>query len=141
MLLELTIYPTYLGIKFFNSSSQDIRLWESENSWGWDSISFQLKCVSGENIPVIRRKSRDWTENAPDFFVLPPEESHEMRLNINDGWWEVSENFLEWKDRQILVRARYEVGPTPEADKYNVSIGTILSDWVVSKPPHSWLRI
>jgi hypothetical protein len=139
LLLELLIYSNFLGLRFTNSSAQEIRLWESENSWGWFSIFLQLKDQSNKDGAVIKRKSREWTENAPDFFALAPGQSHELRLDINDGWWEVSKDISQWKDAPVLVQAKYEVARTAEADKHTVFVGSAASDWVQSRPPHDWL--
>lgn len=139
MHLALTIHSDHLSVTVSNTASQELRLWELENSWGWFSISFHLKGESDENIYIIKRSSRDWTRDGPSFFVLSPGETREIQLDIKDGWWDIDQAIAQLKDEPISVRASYQVDPTPESDEFDVFVGSVLSDWVFSSPPHSWL--
>lgn len=137
--LELTVHSSHLSVTILNTVSQEIRLWDLENSWGWFSFSLYLSSELDKNIQIRERKSREWTKNGPYFFVLSPRKSCEIKLNINDGWWERSKGLPALKDEPISVRVRLKVGPSPEAEEYGVFVGTVLSDWVLSMPPHAWL--
>lgn len=139
MRIETVIHPDHVCIVISNTACLEKRIWEFRNSWGWDSISFHLKKESEEKTRIIKRMPRDWTRNMPSFFVLKQGESREIQLNINDGWWDKGENLSNLKDVPVLVRACLKIGPSPEAEKYGVFVGTVLSDWVVSMPPHGWL--
>lgn len=122
-----------------NTSSEAIRLWESWNSWGWYALSIELKSDLDPRVRIIKRQVRDWTINGPTYLTLAPGESHEIKLDVNDGWWEWDGDLSELRDEPLSVRVRYEVGPTPESEKLGVFVGTVLSDWVASMPPHTWL--
>lgn len=139
MFLDLIIYSNHLGIKFINPSSQAMRLWELENSWGWYSISLQVIEETAKNLLTVKRKTREWTENAPEFFVLQPGESREMRMEMQDGWWDMSGELHDLHDRPVIIRAVYTVDKTPESDSFGVFTGVVYSDWVHSVPPHEWL--
>ncbi|MBE9072208.1 hypothetical protein [Microcystis sp. LEGE 08355] len=139
MHLELTLHSNSLEVKILNTSSKEVRLWELENSWGWYSISLLLREDSDKQTQVIKRTSRDWTKNGPYFFVLSPGEARKIPLNTKDGWWDWNHGVSELKNKLISIRARLEIDPSPEAKKYSVFVGSVLSDWVVSLPPHSWL--
>lgn len=43
------------------------------------------------------------------------------------------------KDKPLSIRVSYSVDPTPESDEYGVFVGSVVSDWVTSQPPHDWL--
>jgi hypothetical protein len=137
MRLKLTIHADHLSVTVFNELSHERRLWDLENSWGWDSFSFELSTETGGQWQ-IRRRPREWTKNGPTFMVLPPGGSRNLRFNLNDGWWEAGE-VSGLKDQTIRVRPRLEIGPTPEAEQYGVFVGAVLGEWVVSTPPHRWL--
>jgi hypothetical protein len=137
--LELRLHSDHLSVNVLNTSAQELRIWELENSWGWDSFSFHLRVESDKEIRILKRKFREWTRNAPTYFVLSPGESRQMRLDMNDGWWEMDQDLSKLKDELIWVRATYSVDLSPEAEKYGVFVSTTLSDWVISRPPHGWL--
>lgn len=139
--LELLLPSDRLAVLLFNRSSQEVRIWELENSWGWYSFSFELKRESDPDAHRIVRKPRDWTKNGPTFQTLPPGSSREIAFCIDDGWWEVSEDLKRLQDEPILIRCRYEVGPSQEAEEYCVFVGTVSSNWFVSLPPHTWLEV
>lgn len=139
MHIKLKIYPDHLGAIIMNKSSQEIRLWDLENSWGWYTLSLCLRGESEEQVYIVKRKPRDWTKNAPYFFVLFPGENREIQIDIKDGWWDVCKELSYLKDKSIFVRARYDVVPSPEAEEYCVFTGTVLSNWAVSTPEHHWL--
>ena len=139
MRLVLTIHANELSVKISNSSSDEIRLWELENSWGWDSISLHLKKESDAHIYVIKRAVRDWTKNGPYFFTLSSGETREIFLNIKDEWWEWSQDISALRDQPILVRAQLSVISSSEAEKHGVFLGDVVSDWILAAPPHPWL--
>jgi hypothetical protein len=138
MQLTLRIQSDHLMVTVLNPTSSEIKLWELENSWGWDSFAFELRSESGGQVFTIKRATRDWTKNGPTFFVLAPGESRDLRFHINDGWWEI-EDLSALKNKAIEVRAKLNISRTPEAEQYGVFVGTVLSSWAVSTPPHSWL--
>ena len=137
MRLELAIHFNRLSVTILNPSSQDQRLWDLENSWGWDSFSFELKAEAGGQFH-IRRKPREWTKNGPHYFVLLPGGARAVRFDLNDGWWEM-EDLAGLQGEAIAARARLQIDPSPEAEQYGIFVGTLLSEWVVSTPPHGWL--
>jgi hypothetical protein len=138
MHLELSVRASDLSVTVSNSSSQELRLWELENSWGWFSFAVEVQGESGVS-GIIKRAPREWTRNAPTYFTLAAGERREIILNLKDGWWESDEGLSELKDDSLRVRVRYEVGPTPESESLGVFVGTDLSEWVESTPPHTWL--
>jgi hypothetical protein len=138
MQLTLRIQSDHLAVTVSNLSSSKVRLWDLENSWGWDSFSFELRSESAERLFAIKRKVREWTKNGPAYFVLSSGESRDLLFSIEDGWWEI-EDLLAWKKKTILVRARLNVNWSAEAEHNGVFVGEVLSEWVVSAPPHKWL--
>jgi hypothetical protein len=138
MQLTLRIQSDHLVVIVLNLSSNEIKLWDLENSWGWDSFAFELQSESNEQLFTTKRTTRDWTKNGPTYFFLSPGESRDLRFQINDGWWEI-EDLSELKNETILVRARLNTNWSSEAEQYGVFVGTVLTEWVVSTPPHNWL--
>jgi hypothetical protein len=135
--LELVIHGRQLMVTITNSTAQEQRLWEWNNSWGWWSVSFQVRNEAGKIIEMVR-KSRDWTKNGPVYFVLQPQEELKVSIDLHDGWWEVAGANAR-NDRPVELRARLRIAPTTESDQLGVFTGDVTSHWIVSRPPHDWL--
>jgi len=129
-----------------NSSAQELRLWEWDNSWGWYSLAFQARVDSSREIE-IRHKSREWTKNGPTYFIVLPHEKQEVSIDPRDGWWELADagsvgpELASWQDRTVEIRVRLQIEPTPESDQFGIFTGTVFSEWIASRPPHGWLPI
>jgi hypothetical protein len=139
MQLTLKIQSDHLDVIMGNPSSQGLRVWEFENSWGWFSTTVYLKDQLTEREKVIRRAEREWTRNFPSSFIIPAGGERLLRLNLLDGWWELGEEILQFKNKPVSVNVKYKVDPTPESSKFGVFVGEALSNWVPSIPPHRWL--
>ncbi|MBA4055211.1 MAG: hypothetical protein C0490_10900 [Marivirga sp.] len=139
MRLDLDLHLNQLVIVLTNMSSQEIILWETNNQIGWESISFHLKSQSSNAISVIKRKVRDWTGAGLTVLKLPPGGVHTLKINLKDGWWDIDEAKNNLNNETILIQAVFESAPSSEAKENGVFVGTVYSNWVVSKPPHDWL--
>ena len=137
--LELTIHPDHPVVKVLNTSSEELRLWELDNSWGWFAFSIEIIGEVHQESRIIRRGLREWTKNGPVYFTLVPGESRTISLRLKDGWWDLPEDIAKLKDEPLSVLARYEVASTPEARQYDVFVGSVVSNRVISEPPHGWL--
>jgi hypothetical protein len=137
--LTLTICSSNLCVTVLNTSSQELRLWELENSWGWFSFSLYLRGEMDEEVRIIKRMSRDWTKNGPYFYVLSPAESRNIQLNINDGWWDKPASLSKLYNASIYVRTTLNIDPSPEADEFDIFVGTVQSNEILSVSPHLWL--
>jgi hypothetical protein len=141
MRLELTIRASHLDLALTNTSDQQVRLWELHNSWGWFSISLEVRAAPDQaaEAAVIRRAPREWTKDGPTYFELAPDESRGVVLDLHDGWWVRDEALALDTRAPLWVRARLHIAPTPQSDELGVYTGTQDSDWVASQPPHNWL--
>lgn len=144
--LDLILRAGPLTVAILNSSAQERRLWEWQNSWGWYSLAVQVRGAADQQIE-IKRRWRDWTKNGPVYFVVPPRGSRDVSIDLQDGWWEAADaifpNWLpaSWKDHPVELRARLRIEPTPESERFDVFTGTVFSEWIVSRPPHGWLPV
>jgi hypothetical protein len=139
--LELSIRRDHLAVTIVNSSLQDERLWDWNCSWGWWSLSIQVREKGGRQIE-IHRETRDWTKNGPIYFVLHSRERQERSIELRDGHWAIPElPNGDWQSQPVELRACFQVGPTPESSEFGVFTGTVFSEWVTSMPPHDWLPL
>jgi len=121
------------------ASGDPVRLWEPQNSWGWGAISIELRADGGDSSHFVERRERDWTKNGPTYFVLAPGEMRDFPVRLDDGWWHLGYDFSSVIGRPFQVRAWWRTPPTPEAAELGVWVGTLVSDWAASTPPHHWL--
>src|SRR5258708_19970636 len=134
------LYRDHVEVYVKNTTSAELRLWELWNSWGYWSIYLELRDERASSIYIIvRRRDTEFTGNDPGYFALAPGERHALYIDLGDGWWERDEAIAHLKDIPLSVRISYHVEPSPQADELGVFVGSALSDWVTSVPPHDWL--
>lgn len=138
--LSLSVQSDQLVVILSNTSSKQLKIWGSQNLWGWGNLSFRLKKYGSNNGEyIIKRSDREWTGNESSLLKILPGKSHEFNTNLKDGWWDVDEAISKFKDESILIQAVFNSLTSEEAKEKGVFIGELKSDWVVSEPPHKWL--
>lgn len=89
MEIEPVLYRDHLEVYLRNTSLMELRLWELWNSWGWWSISFQIRDEQDSGVYTIKHThNHEWTKNGPTYFVIAPNERYGIYIDLNDGWWE-----------------------------------------------------
>jgi hypothetical protein len=58
---------------FTNVSSEPQAVWEYWNSWGYQTISFELTTVGGKRF-LVSKPQEDFTRNFPSTFLIEPGE-------------------------------------------------------------------
>ena len=99
--------------------------WETWNSWGYQTISFELTASSGSKI-VISKRQQDFTVNGPSTFVIPPGE-HQIYAVKLDKSWEARPIVPKANKTSVALKAIYEVPSTPEAGQHKVWVGHLES--------------
>jgi hypothetical protein len=144
--LQLTIQGLQLALAVTNSSGRELRAWEWHNSWGWQSLTFELRLDDGLRVEIAH-KAREWTKNGPDYFSLAPSESCTLSIDLRDGWWELvggdKARFAQsgWREKPLGLRARLQISSTPESDRLGIFTGIVYSEWTTSHPPNDWLDL
>jgi len=108
-----------------NTSSEQQAVWEYGNSWGYQTISFELTAVDGKKFLVSRREE-DFTRNFPSTFQIEPGE-HQVYAIRFDERWDTQPSLPKADEESISLKAIYEVPPTPEAARYRVWTGRLES--------------
>jgi hypothetical protein len=106
-----------------NVSSEPQAVWEYWNSWGYQTISFELTTVGGKRFLVSKRQE-DFTRNFPSTFLIEPGE-HQVYAIPLDQWWETHPALPKTDEMRITLKAVYEVSATPEAAQYKVWTGRV----------------
>ena len=108
-----------------NTSSEQQAAWEYWNSWGYQTISFELTTADGKKFLVSRREE-DFTMNFPSTFLIEPGE-HQVYAIRFDKRWDTQPSLPKTDEESISLKAIYEVRPTPEAARYKVWTGRLES--------------
>ena len=116
--------PDEFYVVLTNISSEPQAVWETWNSWGARTISFEF--TFGNNPPiVVARGPEDFTKNGPSTFLIPPGEHKIYPIRL-DKWWDVR-SIPKSAEAQVSLKAIYEVPVTPEAATYHVWTGRVES--------------
>ncbi len=134
--LGLSIDSGQLEITLANVSEKALHLWELDNPWGWETLSFKLK--SGGNEYTIRRQAK-YSEQEATLFKLPPGESRAISVSLGEKWWILGHLPQGMRGSPLEIQARLDIPVYPETEANKAFYGWVRSEWVRSVPPHTWL--
>ena len=104
-----------------NVSSEPQAVWEDWNSWGYQTVSFELTTVDRKKF-LVSRQQEVFTVNSPSTFLLEPGEHQVYAIRL-DKEWETRPALPKANETPVSLKAIYEVSPTPEAAQYKVWTG------------------
>ena len=116
--------PHEFYVVLTNISNEPQPVWETGNSWGSQTISFEFTLPDKRSV-VVSKGPEYFTVNRPSTFLITPGEHKVYPIRL-DKWWDVG---AIPKSPGILVslKAIYQVSYTPEAAEYHVSTGRVES--------------
>ena len=116
--------PDEFYVVLTNVSNEAQFVWETWNSWGSGTISFEF--TFGNNPPIrVARGPEDFMRNFPSTFLIPPGEHQVYPIRL-DKWWDIG-SIPKSTETPLSLRAIYEVPVTPEAATYHVWTGRVES--------------
>jgi len=116
--------PDEFYVVLTNVSNEPQPVWETWNSWGSRTISFEF--TFGNNPPIlVARGPEDFTRNFPSTFLIPPGEHKVYPIRL-DKWWDVG-SIPKSTEMLVSLKAVYQVPNTPEAAEYHVWTGRVES--------------
>jgi len=108
-----------------NVSNEPQAVWETWNSWGYQTIYFKFAMADGPK-SVVSMKQLDFTRNGPSTFVIQPKEHQVYAIRLNEKW-EAHPAVRKADEMPIKVQAIYDVPMTAEAPQHNVWTGHVES--------------
>jgi hypothetical protein len=117
--------PSDFYVVLTNTSSEQQAVWQYGNSWGYQTISFELTTVAGKKFLVSRREE-GFTVNFPSIFLIEPGEHQVYAIRLDERW-QTQPSLPKTNEESISLKAIYEVPPTPEAARYKVWTGRLES--------------
>lgn len=117
--------PRDFNVVLTNVSEEPQAVWQTSNSWGYRTISFEFTAADGSKT-VISKGQQEFTRNGPSTFLIQPGEHQVYAIRL-DKEWEAHPVLPKTDEMTITVKAVYEVSPTSEASQYKVWTGRIES--------------
>jgi hypothetical protein len=117
--------PDVFYVVLTNISGEAQAVWETWNSWGYRTISFELTTTDGKKFGVSRRQE-GFTRNGPSTFLVKPGENSVFAIRL-DEWWEIHPTLPKSDEMPITVKAIYQVTPSAEASESKVWTGHLES--------------
>ncbi len=78
--------PRDFYVVLTNASAERQAVWEYWNSWGYQTVSFELTTEDGKRF-VVSRRQEEFTRNFPSTFLIEPGEHQVYAIRL-DEWWE-----------------------------------------------------
>ncbi len=136
--LEIESGETFVVYK--NNTSDVIRIWQPDNSWGWENLSFIIRIKKSNSILHISRvKNMVWTKNGPVYFEILPGHQMKVPVQLTGKSWEADKDISKIRNEPVSIKAVFTITKTPEGKELNVWVGKAESEWLPLRPPHHWL--
>jgi hypothetical protein len=114
-----------------NRGNAEITLWRMGNSWGDDTLSFEVSRDSGKE--SITYAPQTYTRNVPGTVVVPAAGRYEIPFNLKDGKWGPAAAIDKLSGADARLTAIYTIRQSPEALSHRVWIGELRSQPVQLK--------
>jgi len=118
--------PDEFYVVLTNVSKEAQLVWEYWNSWGYQTLSFEITLSHRPKIIVLKR-SEVFTRNFPSTFLIPPGEHQVYPIRLDKSWTPVR-SFPNLTEMMATVKAVYDVPATDESLQYRVWAGRVESD-------------
>ncbi|MCP5540436.1 MAG: hypothetical protein H7A52_09890 [Akkermansiaceae bacterium] len=106
-----------------NISTDDQKVFEQWNSWGYRNISFEIS--KGKRRHNLVLKPQSFTRNFPSVYLVPPGENMVLRFTLDSDW----ENLPEFPngETEVFIKVIYKCTASDESEKQGVWTGEIRS--------------
>jgi hypothetical protein len=142
MTIKIRYSNAKLNITFVNPDNISLRVWEFDNSWGWNTLKWMITYKSDERkniIKITKLQKKGWTKNGPTFFEISPNSGYSISNDFSDGDWEFPQEINAIKTMPVILKCILDIPDSPEAIIYDVFTGKLESNEIILNPPHKWL--
>ena len=132
---------TSFNLLFLNQGSKPRRIWEFDNSWGWNTLTFKVYDLQNKTsaIKIKKLSTKGWTKNGPTFFEVDAGSRYNVPINLRDNDWEIPGEADPLKTKDVVVKVILDIPPSAEAKEFGVFVGALESNDIILNPPHKWL--
>jgi hypothetical protein len=120
--LEATIH-----VLISNNSTNEIRLWKEDCSWGYEALSFQITDGEGNHWAAVK-KPRAWRGNYPRWWLLKPKETLTIPVDFgNSTVWDGFKRPPKDSKLRLTLIASFGIAANSESGIYQIWNGRIVS--------------
>ncbi len=123
--LDCATKNSYFHVVLTNTSVADASVWREWCSWGYSSLSFDIRTKGGQTYHITKR-SAEWIKNYADPFVVSPGGHFVYAVRFEDKIWQGFPK--DWKNQKVTIRATYNVTDDDgQAKRLGVWAGKVIS--------------
>jgi hypothetical protein len=82
---RIWVTPEDFYVVFTNVSAEPQAVWEYWNSWGYQTVTFELTTEDGRKF-LVSKRPQSFTMNFPSEFLIEPGEHQVFAIRLNDEW-------------------------------------------------------
>lgn len=117
--------PHVFHIILTNVSKEVQPVFETWNSWGYQTLRFELTLPDGKQT-VVSVSEQNFTRNLPSTFSILPGEHQVFPIRL-DNTWEMNPEVSLGSETAITLKAIYEVKESPQSKEQHVWAGRVES--------------
>lgn len=115
-----------------NVSDEPVRLWREWCSWGYHSLSFEIRNEDG-SVTVVEKAPRSWRKNFPDWTTIPPGDHMVFEVSFDPQTWQNAPLPEKGESRRVTMKAVFEIAEDKDTEEHKVWTGR------VSSPEHVYV--
>lgn len=117
-----------LDVSIINDGTEPTRVWDLTNSWGWGTLSLEIKRspLSADSYRLTVKRAA-FTRNGPGFTEIPGGGSRYITILAGNPEWNGIEQIEHFRCETLWVGAYLGIPPSPEADTYRLFVGEVRS--------------
>jgi hypothetical protein len=120
---------SHFHVLLTNTSDGPQRVWADTNSWGYQSLSFEITDAAGKTWHV-GKKQAVFTRNLPGYLTIAAGDTLVKDVYFGDSAVWAGFPLRKGQSNSVRIRAVFEVAPSPEATQFALWTGRIESNEV-----------
>lgn len=126
----LSITPTAkFSVAIFNGTKKDVKVLNDQCSWGYDSLSFEIKDTAGKTYKVTRIEKK-WDRNFPVSDSIGVLGAKIRKIDFGDKTWQGMPSAVGGRLDGWKLRVNLKVEASPLLTKDEFWTGSLQSGWV-----------
>jgi hypothetical protein len=126
-IIQLLDPSQHFHVVVTNTGKISTRLWREWCSWGYFSLSFEIRDQHGATAKIVKKMDRAWDKNFADWIVIPAGDSLVYEVSFDKSIWKDAPLPEPGKTLSVDLVAVFEVPDSPEAKTNNVWTGRVTS--------------
>ena len=119
-----SVEPPKIVYRLTNVSREPVRVWETDNSWGWWNVTVYLdeKEKPGAGPQPVFRVARIRSIDEPAYFGIAPGKHRDFEIDLSSGEWTIPGD-VDWAGKEYAAEMIFGIDQTPASDRHGVYVG------------------